>query len=458
MQVQERSGHGGSAHTDSAPTVSERLADYLCELRYEDLPDDVVTKVKELLVHHLGLAFRGHVEPAGQQAVHAAQYLSGPSGSCTVIGESQPATLLDAVFVNSFLMTHLGMDDFLMPPGVHPGVLTHPVGLAVGEMTHASGRDYITAVVGGYDILITLARAMFPWHLPFPRRTFMLYGPFASAAVAAHLLRLSRAETAHALALAAHGGMGLIEGDLFEPIQSQVARNGVMAAVLAREGMQAASTTIEGDSGLYRSHSFEVPDELEAVLKALGDEFEITKTETKRYASSGINIVPMELTMALVNSHNLRAENVARIDVVLPRERETREKHWESTVVRGQPGRTVRVLIAGVVTTGKIDPPGFVPGRDGRLDAVHDKVHLHFEPDHPSRFCRIEITTTGGERLVTEGEGHVFPPVAWDDWLAEGGRQMFSADELARLLGLVQDLEQVENMQDVTRCLIPHGT
>jgi hypothetical protein len=456
MQVQDQTQQEGLPPDVSAVgTATERLADHVSGLRFEDLPDDVVTKVKELLVHHIGLAFRGHADPTGQQALQAAQYLSGPSGSCTVIGERQPAALLDAVFVNSFLMHHLGMDDFLMPPGVHPGVLTHPVGLAVGELTHASGPDYITAVVGGYDVIVTLARAMFPWNLPFPRRPFMLYGPFASAAVASRLLRLSMTETADALALAAHGGMGLIEGDLFAPLSSQVARNGVMAAVLAREGMGTVSTTIEGDSGLYRSHSSEIPDGLEASLKTLGDEFEITKVETKRYASSGLNIVPMELTLALANAHTLRAENVARIDVVLPQEREQREKHWESTVVRGQPGRTVRILIAGVVTAAKIDPQGFVPGRDSRLDEVHEKVHLRFEPGHPSRFCRIEVTTTRGERFAAEGEDHAFPPVAWDEWLAEGGRRIFSTQQLQRLLALVQELDHVDDLQEVTRCLVP---
>jgi 2-methylcitrate dehydratase PrpD len=454
MQVQDQQEDVFTG-VDTGGTATERLADHLVGLRFENLPEEVVTKVKELLVHHLGLAFRGHAEPTGQQALRAAQYLSGPSGSCTVIGEHQPATLLDAVFVNSILMNHLGMDDFLMPPGVHPGVLTHPVGLAVGELTRASGPDYITAVVGGYDVLITLARAMFPWNLPFPRRPFMLYGPFASAAVAAPLLRLSRAETAHALALAAQGGMGLIEGDLFEPIQSQVARNGVMAAVLAREGMRTVSTMIEGESGLYRSHSSEIPDGLEAGLKSLGKEFEITKVETKRYASSGLNIVPMELALTLANAHALRAEDVARIDVVLPQERETREMHWESAVVRGQVGRTVRVLIAGVVTAGKIDPQGFVPGNDSRLDAVHDNVHLRFEPDLPSRFCRIEITTTRDERFAAEGEDHVFPPVPWDEWLAEGGSQIFSAQRLERLLGLIEGLEHVDDMQELTSCLVP---
>jgi 2-methylcitrate dehydratase PrpD len=457
MQVQDQTQQEGlPAGVSAVGTAAERLADHVSGLRFEDLPDDAVTKVKELLLHHLGLAFRGHADRTGQQVLQAARYLSGPAGSCTVIGERQPATVLDAVLANSFLMHHLGMDDFVMPPGIHAGILTHPTGLAVGELSHSSGRDYITAVVAGYDVIITLARVMFPWNLPLPRQPFMLYGPFASAAVAARLLGLARTETAHALALAAHGGMGLIEGGVFLPIQPQVARNGVMAAVLAQSGMTEVPTTIEGKGGLYSSYLAQVPDGLETTLQALGDEFEIMNVRTKRYSSSGLNIVPMELMLQLVKAHALRAENVAHIDVILPDEREQREAYRES-LARNHAGGSLRFLVAGVVSTGTVDPEGFTRDRDQRLDAALENVHLRFEPGRPSRFCRIEVKTTRDERFVAEGEDHAFPPIDWDSWLAEGGRQIFSALQLERLLELVQGLEHVDDLREVTRCLVPEG-
>ena len=455
MQVQDQmQQQDGFTDVGAARTATERLADHVSGLRFESLPDDVVTKVKELLLHHLGLAFRGHADPTGQQTLKAAHYLSGSAGSCTVIGEQQPATVLDAVLANSFLMHHLGMDDFVIPPGIHAGILTHPTGLAVGELNHSSGRDYITAVAAGYDVIITLARVMYPWVLPLPRQPFMLYGPLASAAVAARLLRLSTLETAHALALAAHGGMGLLEGGVFVPVQSQVARNGVLAAVLAQSGMTEVPTMIEGKGGLYSSHVARVPDELEEKLQALGDEFEVMNVRTKRYLGSGLNIVPMELMLQLVKARALRAEDVARIDVTLPQDREQREAYRESKVGK-HPAGSLRFLVAGVVSAGKVDPEGFARDRDKRLDAVLDNVHLHFEPSRQSRYCRIEVTTARGERFAAEGEDHVFPPIAWDEWLAEGGRQILSAQQLERLLELVQGLEDVDDLQEVTRCLAP---
>jgi 2-methylcitrate dehydratase PrpD len=453
MQVQDHRGSEGLTGK-SEHTVTERLAEYACELRYDDLPDAVVTKVKELLVHHLGVAFRGHTDPNCQQVVQAADYLSGSSGSCTVIGERRSASLLDAVLANSFLMSYAGMDDFSMPAGVHAGILIHPVGLAVGELHQSSGRELITAVVAGYDVTTKLARPMFAWNLPAPRMPFMLYGPFASAAVAARLLGLPQSKFAHALALAAHGGMGLVAGGVFVPVQAQVARNGVMAAVLARAGMQEMPTMIEGEGGVYRSHGVQVPVGLEESLKTLGDEFEVLNAIPKRYRGSGLNIVPMEVTLALVKAHALQAENVARIDVILPRVREEREQHRESEA-RHHPVGSVRFLVAGVVATGEIDPLGFVQGRDARLDGVLEAVHLRFEPDHPSRFCRIEITTTRGETVAAEAADHVFPPVPWNERLTEGGRDLFPAKQLERLLRLVQELEHVDDLRELTRCLVP---
>jgi 2-methylcitrate dehydratase PrpD len=455
MQVQDQSQQEGlPADVGAVGTATERLADHVSGLRFESLPDDVVTKVKELLVHHLGVALRGHADPTCQQVVHAAHYLSGGSGSCAVIGERQPATLLDTVLANSFLMSYAGMDDFSMPGGVHPGILIHPTGLAVGELNHSSGREFITAVVAGYDVVTKLARPLFAWNLPAPRMPFMVYGPFASATVAARLFHLTQSEFAHTLALAAHGGMGLVAGGVFVPVQAQVARNGVMAAVLARAGMQEMSTMIEGEGGVYRSHGVDVPDGLGASLKTLGDEYEVLNAIPKRYRGSGLNIVPMEVTLALVEAHALQAEKVARIDVILPRVREEREQHRESEA-RHHPVGSVRFLVAGVVATGTIDPLGFVQSRDERLDGVLETVHLRFEPDHPSRYCRIEIATTGGETVAAEAADHVFPPVPWDQWLTEGGRDLFSPAQLDRLLRLVQDLEHVDDVQELTRCLVP---
>jgi 2-methylcitrate dehydratase PrpD len=440
-------------------SASEQLADHVHGLSFDDLPAAVVAKAKELLLHHVGLALRGGGEPRGRQAVRVAHALSGTNTDCTVIGQRRGAGLLDAVFANALLMSCQGLDDFQLPPAVHQGVVTYPVGLAVGEHRHTSGRELITAVVTGYDALAKLAHTLAGWQLSVPRHQFSLFAAFGAAAVAARLLALSREQTAHALAHAAHLGAGLVEaGDMMGPLQPLVARNGAMAAVLAQADIPMARTSIEGEHGLFRTVAGRVPDTLHESLSTLGQVFEITSASPKRYGGSGLNIVPQELTLELIKSNAMTADDITRVDVTLPNQREQRETLMQTRLDSGfQPTWSVRFLIASVVACGAIDPHRHPRRGDPHLEQQLDKVHLHFEPGRPIRYARIEITTTAS-RHSAEADNHVFPPVDAYTWLAEGGRRTLSDDQLHDLVKLIHTLEDVDDIAEVTACLTPDGT
>lgn len=447
---------------EESRTASERLADHAYDLAFDDLPGPVVQKAKELLVHHLGLALRAGGDTLGRQAADITTFLSGTGGiggDCAVIGEQTRASLLDAVFANSLLMGYQGMDDFQMPAGIHQGVLTFPVALAFGERMHATGREVITAVVAGYDAVAKLAGSTLTYQLTLPRQAYTVFGAFGSATVAARLLKLSRADAAHALAHAAHVGVGLVEaGDCMEPLEPLVARNGAMAAVLARAGMPMARTSIDGKHGLYASYAGQVPDTLDASLSTLGRSFEILNVSSKRYGGSGLNIVPQELTAELIRAHDLTADDISSVLVTLPEERQKRETLMRRRLETGSdsPIWSAHFLIASVVATGgEIDPFRYATSRDAMFDRVLDTVELRYEAGRPMRYSRIEITTTGKARYVAEGDDYVMPPVDWFSWLAEGGRRIMSEDQLRHLVKLVESLEDVDDLTEVTDCLVP---
>jgi 2-methylcitrate dehydratase PrpD len=442
-------------------TVAQRLADHVYGLGFEDLPDPVVAKTKELLIHHIGVAFRGHGDPQARRAVQFASSLSGSNHDCSVIGERDGASVLDAVFVNSLLMSCLELDDFQLPPGVNQGVVTHPVALAFGEHTRASGRELIAALVTGYDVMAKLATPMFSWKLPVPRQPYSLFGTFGSAAVAARLLELSRDETACALAHAAHLGVGLVEAGRLpiDTLRSMVARNGATAAVLAQAGLPMTLSSIEGKHGVFRSYAGEVPDGLDECLSTLGDEFEITKASPRRYRVGGNNVVPQELTLELLTTYSLAPDDIARLDVILPSEREGREMVMETRLKNAsddeEAGWSVRFLLAIVVATGTIDPTRYELQRDPKFQEVLDRIHLRFESGRPVRYCRIEITTATSAQRVAEGDNHVFPPVDPYEWLAEGGNGLLTETQLPRLVKLVDELEHVDDVSELTACISP---
>jgi hypothetical protein len=228
-----------------------------------------------------------------------------------------------------------------------------------------------------------------------------------------------------------------------------------MAAVLAQAGIPMARTSIEGEHGLFRTFAGQVPDTLAESLSTLGKEFEITKASPKRYGGSGLNIVPQELTLQLIRNNALTADHIRRVDVTLPSEREKRETLMQTRLDQGfRPWWSARFLVASVVTSAAIDPLRHPQRGDPHLEQTLAKIHLHFEPDRPIRYARIEIATTTGLQHVAEGHDHTFPPVDAYSWLAEGGRHTLSDTQLRALTKLIGTLEDVTDVAELTACLV----
>ncbi|MGH2492403.1 MAG: MmgE/PrpD family protein, partial [Candidatus Limnocylindria bacterium] len=358
--------------------LAARLAEYVRELRYEDLPPRVIEKAKDHLASHLGLAFSGYFTRAGEQARAVAQDLSGPGeGSATVIGERARLHPLDAAFANTTLMRSDGRDDVLFPVGVHPALVTMPVALALGESLHRSGREALTAIVLGYDLLGKLGNVVWAWAAEVPRRPIMPFGPFGSASVAARLMGLDCEQTAHALGIAANSAMGLAEGDLFPHYYGLVGRNGIMAALLAQAGTVAPATSLEGRFGFYRTFFGHVPDGLDAALATLGRDFEILNATTKRYPGTALNIVPIELMRSLMDQHGFDADDVTRVDVFVPRKRENFEGGHGAAPFTSRQSAVSSVLFALslLLVDGRIDKARYDQFDDPRIDAVARRVH-----------------------------------------------------------------------------------
>jgi len=276
------------------PTVADRLAEYICGLRFDDLPAAVVDKAKELLVYHLSLGFTGHSWPAGQTAVSLAQELSGEPGSASIIGEPGQVRPLEAAFANAGLMVQSHEDDVL-PPMLHPGRVMHPTAWAIGEDCHVSGRELLTALVVGYDVMGKLSDPL-PRSDDYRRRPQYRFTTFGGAATAARLLGLSADQVAQAMAQAGHAGMGVVEGsEHFWNVNSRLTTGGMMAAYLARAGALAAPRTIEGAYGFYQFYFGAVPDGLDASLDRLGSHFAISDATTKPISASGTNIPALQI-------------------------------------------------------------------------------------------------------------------------------------------------------------------
>jgi len=227
-------------------TVTQKLADLLAR----PVLDNDRKRASLLLLDWTGCAVAGQAEPAGQKVTAA---FPDETGNCTRIGASKASPLMAALH-NGCLGNVLEMDDVDKRAVLHAGPTIIPAALAMAEHVGASAKDFLDAIVIGYEATIRIGRAVGPGHYAFWHNTATC-GPFGAAAAACHLLEGSNLVSA--LGLAGTQAAGLWQ-TRHEPDSmakqlhaGHAAHAGVLAAILSKQGFQGPRSILEGEQGFF---------------------------------------------------------------------------------------------------------------------------------------------------------------------------------------------------------------
>lgn len=440
----------------SLPTVTERLAKFVVDARFDDLPGPVVARMKDLLVHLMGLSFLGHSTAEGRDGIAVARRLGGP-GTSRIVGERELAGLLDAVFAHTCLIG-VEMDDFQIPSALHLGRVAQPVGWALGQRERRSGRELITALVAAYEATCKLAEAE-PLAGVYARTPQYVYASMAAGIVAARMLRYDTRRVAQTLSYAAQFGLGLVEGGSEPAISGLLARNGVIAAVMADTIRTDVMTTIEGRNGMYIAFFGHVPEGLEQSLATLGRDYSVLRASTKRYPGSASHIAALELTRDLLDRSQLRTGEVDQLVVILAAPFRERFTFIERAIDGAAPSggdisHSLRAKLAMLLVDGVIEPP--TQERFGvEVRAMLPKVSLRFESGRTLDYTRVELITRDGRTLQAEGAVTPYPKGDWGTWLRKHGSQLLPESKLVRLEELLTNLEDVDDVSEIMACVVP---
>ena len=192
------------------------------------------------------------------------------------------------------------MDDVNNEASLHPGVVAFPTALSMADLAHVSGKDFIAAVVAGYDVIVRLGRALQPAeHYGRGFHPTGTCGAFGAAVVAGRLLGLQGDDFIHALGIAGSQTAGsmefLAQGAWTKRLHpGWASHSGSWAALLARSGYTGPTTILEGRDGFLQAYSGN-PD-MSLVLQDLGDEYLITRTAIKPHACCRY-VIPKEFSI-----------------------------------------------------------------------------------------------------------------------------------------------------------------
>src|SRR5690242_4310138 len=182
--------------------ATRRLARFALDLKYKDIPPEVIDRAKSCILDTLAVCLYGSTKP-WSQTISKFVRDSGLRGRSTVIGASFSAQPAHATLANGVMAHAFELDNVRQPgAGVHPGATAFLPAFAMAEERKANGKSLLTAFVAGCEVMSRIGVAA---GNSLERRGFHapgLTGTLGAAVGAGKLLALSEGKLVNALGIA----------------------------------------------------------------------------------------------------------------------------------------------------------------------------------------------------------------------------------------------------------------
>src|SRR5262249_40562833 len=251
------------------------LADRICDVTFDRLPREAAATAKLAILDTIGVTLAGLAEETTAVVARVLHRTAAP-GPALLFGSSGRVDVLSAALINGVAAHALDFDDCNNTLGGHPSAPILPALWALAD--GVSGKAFIAAYAAGVECETKLARAVHFHHYEKGWHPTATLGTFGSAAACGHLRRLGPDQIASALALAASMASGIKAnfGTMTKPFHvGQAARNGLCAALLAKEGVTANHGALEHPQGFFAVYNGAGTFHPERILAEWGAPFDL---------------------------------------------------------------------------------------------------------------------------------------------------------------------------------------
>lgn len=233
-------------------TIIEAIAGW-CAAHPEGTAD-ARAAARDAIVDTIGCLYAGRTD-ASTTAVTAA--FAGQAGSSEKsvrwVGAGRTAPAF-AALANGTAAHALDFDDNFSPGMSHASAVIVPALLAVADLVHANGRQFLDAYLLALQAQDFVGSGVLLSHYTAGWHGTSTVGSIGTALGTAHLLGLDEAGMARAMSLGVSMASG-VKGQFGSPVKpfhaGMAARNAVEAALLAAQGLSGRLDIIEADQGFF---------------------------------------------------------------------------------------------------------------------------------------------------------------------------------------------------------------
>jgi aconitate decarboxylase len=307
-------------HGNNENVHTRKLAEFVSQLTYEQIPAEVRERIKLLMLDSLGCAVYGAQLEWCRILRETLQQLD-TTRTTSVWGTGAKLSSDHAALVNGTQVQGFELDDVHRKAVLHVGAVTLPALIAVAE-SHAklSGRDFLTAAVAGYEIGPRVGLCMGQEHIGQGWHSGATVGIFSAAVGAARALHLDADRTVHALGIAGTQSSGLMAAQYGAMVKRMHAgrssQSGLYAALLANNGFTGIVDIFEAPYGGFCTTFSRSQDRfnLSELSAGLGQKFETMGIALKFYSCVGSNHTTLD---AIADIRKRRPFTLDEIDQIV---------------------------------------------------------------------------------------------------------------------------------------------
>ena len=449
-------------------TATTRLAEFIVKTSLDECPPAALPLVRRAALDTLGVMLAGAAEPVAR-IVRRVVGAEGGLPLATVVGTRWKTSPSRAALANGVAGHAHDFDDTNFALMGHPSVPLLATLLAVGEAELADGRAVVGGYVVGFEVGAALGRALNPDHYTRGWHATASIGTLACAAAAARVMGLPVPETRHALGLAASLASGLKEnfGSMTKPYHAgHAAMHGALAAALAREGLEASASALDGRQGYVAA--FGGAGGLDESLAALGARWELVESgiAVKPYPSCALTHAAIDALLDLRARHALDPGRIAEVEIgvnrVVP---DVLIYHTPASPLQRK--FSMEFCAAAALVHGRVDLDSFEDAAAAApaLGALASRVRLVVDPGLPDgleqhAWSRVTVRLTDGTALPSPprgAQGHPATPLSPERLRAKFlacATRAIARDEAEGLAEQVAELERVPDIRVLTARLV----
>jgi 2-methylcitrate dehydratase PrpD len=385
-----------------------------------DWPEAAWEAAHRAFIDIIAVTIPGAVEPVTRRVF--ATVKEWGAGPAAAIGQGARLAAPWAALVNGTAAHALDFDDNFDPAKAHATAVLAPAILALAEQEGASGRACLDAYIAGLQILGRVGQGVNPTHRNRGWHATATVGAIGTAAACARLLRLDAGQAAYAVSMATSMAAGFMSqfGTMTKPLHAGLAaKSGVLAASLARSGLDAGLATLDGPTGMNRlmvgPDYEELRDTLTHVEHGQNLRFETDKVgepllllssglKLKRFPNCGSAHRAMDGLSDLIAAHGFTADAVAAVHVRAPVTHLNNLMHQVPADAL-QAKFSLEYALACILLTGNATLADFTDeaARRPEFAALYPRIHRHPVDKAEGEFpTEVEVMLRDGRRFATE--------------------------------------------------------